>query len=357
MVANSIARRKIDSEEVGEVYWFTAKAALKRLDHPLERSLLEASLQEPSVRTLSANSNRKGWRRFVRPISLERLESTLGIVEGELDFVIEQANGASGVSVSGWDQRAKQLLRAARQAVNVGDAELGWRYLKAAERFMLYGLNSDQLLMEAKPLLAEANDEGKELSKWRKTSIQELLCGEDGELKTSPVATDVVRAKRIIDEHHDNVYQKIAILRNRLLLLTIASFVTLVTWLISPPFSPYPSALVTATADSGAGNWLSPRLAWFGVILSGVLGALFSGFSSSISSDRNKAPIPSELSSSTVTFARLSMAVVASLAASILLASGVLNLPTPSYELMLAVAFAAGFSDRLLLRGLESLSR
>jgi hypothetical protein len=48
------------------------------------------------------------------------------------------------------------------------------------------------------------------------------------------------------------------------------------------------------------------------------------------------------------------MGVVASLAISIFFASGALKLVQPTYELLLAVAFVAGFSDRLLLRAIES---
>jgi hypothetical protein len=88
-----------------------------------------------------------------------------------------------------------------------------------------------------------------------------------------------------------------------------------------------------------------------------LIGAIVSGFTSSFSRDQKKTRIPSELSTSTITFARLVLAMVSALAVSIFLVSGVLNFPKPSYELLLAVALVSGFSDRLLLRAIESLSK
>jgi 8-oxo-dGTP pyrophosphatase MutT (NUDIX family) len=355
MMANGDTRGKIDETEVAEVRWLSAEAALKRLDYPLERALLEASLDEPALDARPVGSERREWRwlRWFMNSASPRLKNTIEIVESELDALSEQTRTTGATQVAGWDKKSRQLLGAARKAVKDGDPERGWRYVKAADRLMLYGLTAEQLVTEAKPLLAEASDENKDLSAWRRASIQNLLCDKEGKLKSPLAAYDVVRARRIIDEHHDNTYYKLEILRSRLRLLAIGGFLVLVIWLISPPISP----AARATAAAGTEGWLSTRLDWLGIIVVGVLGALFSGFSSSVASDRKKTRIPSELSSSTVTFARLSMAAVASLAASIFVASEILKIATPTYELMLAVAFAAGFSDRLLLRGLESIPK
>jgi hypothetical protein len=98
--------------------------------------------------------------------------------------------------------------------------------------------------------------------------------------------------------------------------------------MIHPPFLPYASSLLSSTANSDPRNSFS---LWFGIILSRLLGAIFSGFSSSITVDKTKM-IPS-------TLARLSMAVVAALAISLLLVSGILTTPNPNYEMMLAITF------------------
>ena len=119
---------------------------------------------------------------------------------------------------------------------------------------------------------------------------------------------------------------QIELLRDGLRLMAIASFIVLAIWLISPPISLPMAANPTTTGASGGEVWLPTRLAWLGIISAGILGAVFSGFSSSITSDRKKTRIPSELSSTTVTIARLSMA-VSSISAR---TRAALSLPGPS---------------------------
>ena len=351
MVTMRDAPLDVDPEKVGEVRWLTVDAALILLSHPVERALLEAS-RRPAPWFVQPKAASKRQRRCFRPITLKRLENTVDIVEAELDIVIDQVNRRN-ICAPGWQRQSKQLLADARQAMTEGNAELGWRRLKAADRFRLYGLGADQLSVEAAAILAEASDDEKDLSKWRRTSVRALLGDDGGKLKQSLGPERVVHAKRIIDEHQDNVYQKMNIVTNRLNLLSVVSLVALIAWLTYPPFAPYGSLLAPPVAGDEHG-W-SSRLAWCGVTLAGVLGALFSGFSSSMTADRTKARIPAELTSSTVAVARISMAVVTSLAVSIFMASGMLSILNPTYEAMLAVAFASGFSDRLLLNALKTM--
>jgi 8-oxo-dGTP diphosphatase len=347
------ARDEVDAEEVAEVHWLPPDKALKRLSHPLERALLEAC-PPPAALTGEPKRASRWFSRHSISVSLERLRYSLETLETDLDDAIERARTRS-TSHSGWDRRARRLVAVARKAYDDGDAELGWRAVKAVDRYLVYGQDAAGLLMEARPVLHEAIDEQKGLSKWRTASVRALLCDAEGKLRSDLTADQVVRAKRLVDEHQDNVYQKLGILRSRLRLLSVAGLIALAVWLIVPPFAP-PGAPALASASSAFWGqaWLGPRLAWLGIVLAGILGALFSGFSTSMSTDQAKTRIPVELSSSAVTAARLTMGVVASLAISIFFVSGALNLVQPTYELLLAVAFVAGFSDRLLLRAIES---
>jgi hypothetical protein len=281
-------------------------------------------------------------------VSLNRLRNTFGVVEADLDAVIEAKN-VDSEPVTGWQRRSRWLLDGARAAADDGDAEVGWRCLKAADRFMLYGMDSEQLAIEAGSILAEATDDDKKLSKWRKVRVRELLCDETGKLKRDFRKSEVVRTKRIVDEHHDNVYQKAEILRQRLRILASMCGIGGVVWMLLSPFPPY-SSVTDPTPHS-------PRLAWLGIVLAGAMGAILSGFSSSTATDQKSTRIPIELATSMITVARFSIAMVASLAAAVLLASGLLSLPKLSYEMMLATALVAGFSDRLVLRGIEAAAK
>jgi hypothetical protein len=286
-----------------------------------------------------------------RPLSLQRLETTLQIFEAELDA----GNKAQQKS---WEERSKELLDIAWQSLNEGDSEKGWRCLKAADRLRLNDVSNDELENEAKLILAEISDESKEIRKWRQKSIVDLLADCDGKLKAGFTAKELVRAKRTLDEHHDNVYHKLMILKSRLRLLTLIGLLAIAIWIIRPPLSPVVKSLAFATSDDVVmSSPLSTRWLWFAVILSGVLGAVFSGFSSSMATDQNKTRIPAELSTSTLTFARLALSMVSAIVVSIFLLSGVIDFPKPSLEFLLVVAFISGFSDRLLLRAIGSIAK
>lgn len=307
---------------------------------------------------MPSESKLKRWQVFAGSASFRRLGNTIETFEPELDAIIEEAKQKDIKLVGRWDQTSRRLLDTAKQAYREHDAELGWRCLKAADRFSFYGMGAEELKNEARVILAEASDLDKGLTTWRKKSIAELLADPTGKLKEPLMPRDVVRAKRTLDEHQDNVYHKLAILKSRLRLLTFISLIAIGLWLARPPLSPVVKSVAAASNVAEVVNDpLSTRWLWFAVILSGVLGAVFSGFSSSIATDQKKTRIPSELSTSTLTFARLSMAMVSAIVISIFLLSGILNLPRPSLELLLAVAFVSGFSDRLLLRAIDSLSK
>jgi 8-oxo-dGTP diphosphatase len=346
MMARGHVPEKIDHSEIDDIRWMRAQDAVKILEHPLERALLDVSSRH--LRLPPRRFSLARFRERFASLSLDRLRNTVPIVDSDLTEDIEQADKSKAGPLLGWKARSAGLLEVAREASDDGNAERGWRCLKAADRWRLYGLDTEGLRIEIGPILAEANDENTALSKWRKASILKLLCESDGKPKQEPKARDVVRARRILDEYHDNVYQRMAILRRRLWLLTFASCIALAAWLFLLPISPPPISAATGS---------SPRMGWLGIILSGILGALFSGFSLSIAADPKKSRIPAELSASAVNFARLSMGAVAALGVSIFLASGVLSFPRPGYELMLAAAFVSGFSDRLLMRGIESLTK
>lgn len=308
-----------------------------------EQSWVETG-RRPMIREMLARSRFKS-------VSLNRLNNTFAVFQADLDTIIEAKN-VDSQPVTGWQRRSQELLKQAQKAAGDGNAELGWRCLKAADRFTLYGMDAEQLAIEAGSILAEATDEDKDLSNWRKVRVRELLCDQTRKLKKELRKSEVVRAKRIVDEHHDNIYQKAEILRRRLRILAAMCGIAVVAWLLLSPFAPYASSVTEATTRA-------PWLAWLGIVVAGVFGAILSGFASSTATDQKTTRIPLELAASTITVARFSIAMVGSLAAAILMASGLLNVPkqTQTYEIMLAVALAAGFSDRLVLRGIEKAAK
>lgn len=336
-------------KEVAEVVWLPIKQALERLQYPSEKSLLEQATR-PQRFTSNQLHPKRGWPPESLP--LRRLGIAIEVFEAELDMVLEESSPAcSDHSYPSWYIRSKQLIEAAKQAHQKRDAERGWRILKAADRVSLYGLDSEALTTEARAILTEATDKEKSASNWRRVSIMQLLSDENGNLKTPLSSREVARAKRILDEQQDNVYHKLSMLKGRLLLLTVIGLFAVAIWIAWPPLSP----AVNEAGQIVMGTTPARRL-WLAIILTGVFGALVSGFSSSMTRDQGMARIPAEVLATTVTLARISLAMLTSLAISIFLMSGLLNIPGPGLGVLLAIAFASGFSDRLLMRALESVS-
>jgi 8-oxo-dGTP diphosphatase len=346
MAAHGKPSSKLD-DEVAEVVWLPINQAVERLQYPAEKSLLE-QVTPPHRFTSSQPERNRLW--LTESLSLRRLGVTLEVFEVELDTIFEESNLANNNQpYPNWYAKSKQLFEAAKQAHRHDDAERGWRCLKAADRFSLYGLDAKALSTEAAAILTEATDKGKTTSEWRRASIKQLLSDENGDLKTSLRPREVARAKRILDEQQDNVYHKLNIIKRRLQLLTVIGLLGVMVWIVWPPISPalnVTGQVVIGTAPA--------RHLWLAIILMGILGALVSGFSSSMTSDQSTARIPAEILATTVTLARISLAILTSLVISIFLMSGLLNIPGPSVGVLLAVAFASGFSDRLLTRALDS---
>jgi hypothetical protein len=101
-----------------------------------------------------------------------------------------------------------------------------------------------------------------------------------------------------------------------------------------------------------------PRWLAFLVILTGIIGAVVSGFIRTIQfgTDGN---VPDQVFGSTLLAARLMLASVAALTVYVFLGTGVILLfgTKISFELLLAFSFVAGFSEQLVQKGVDSLSK
>ena len=103
---------------------------------------------------------------------------------------------------------------------------------------------------KAEAIANEAEDEKKGVTEWRRESIKKLLKDKEGKLvpvsappppprKLIPVNSQqvdkMIEAKRLLDEHYDNVYQRLAILKTRLTLLFFLGLAFLGLWFVVLP--------------------------------------------------------------------------------------------------------------------------
>ena len=200
-----------------------------------------------------------------------------------------------------------------------------------------------------KRLPIEAADVTKGLPAWRKASIESLLLADAGKLDTPVNISHLVDAKRILDDHQDNVYQRLSILKSRLALLSVLGVVFLILWLTVAP----PVPLKLLTDDYLAVLSTNSRLFWSMAILAGLLGGLLSAFTSAIGSDIKRSNIPAELATQTITWARLVVSALSPLAIIWFLGS-VISFPEFNNSFVMVVAIASGFTDRLLVNAIEN---
>ena len=167
-------------KEVRKVIWLPINEARSKVQYPLEQALLTV-WKGPGL--TDWDSNKKNGdiprkpnllsriRELLSSTSARRLAHTFPIIEAE--FEVLKTNPKS------WYEPAGRLLKQARQAHLAGDSEAGWKFVKAVDRFMMNGLDSNLLEDKAKMILAEAVDESKGVSKWRQDSIRGSWIGQE----------------------------------------------------------------------------------------------------------------------------------------------------------------------------------
>lgn len=325
------------SEEVGQLRWLPIQAALKRLDHPGERVLLQDSFKVPARRPSL-------WSRISKRLpashSYTRLASSLAVYRVELDRLTCEAQ-EKGVSNLLWAEEARVLLDRVEQALGDREIELGWRCLNAAQRMELFGLaelRPGDLQVKAQIVLCEATAK---LSSWRKQAVEALL-SKEGQLNPDVNVTQVFYASQILHEHFDNVYQKLRAIRQQLTTLAFIALSAVIIWaILAPPLV-------------GKAQMDDPELV-ISVVLFGAMGASISGIFS-LAKGSSGVRIPDQLVNWWITLARIAVGAVAALAVYTFLVSGLLQVGKITPGLILAVSFASGFSERLVLRAVETVT-
>jgi hypothetical protein len=183
---------------------------------------------------------------------------------------------------------------------------------------------------------------GEKLGTWRKKAVERTL-SQEGELKPELLAAEVYYASQLVHEHHENVYRKLGIIGRQFGILVVIAVLAVLCWIVVGPWLDPDEAVVTN------------RATLVSVALFGVMGASVSGI---LSLARNSASerIPQQVLSSWFTLARPVVGAVAAAAIYAFLNSGLISLGRESLGLVLAVSFAAGFSERLVAGAVEAVA-
>lgn len=332
-----------DSGEVKEVRWIAVEDALKELHYPGEKALLSGAVKTPDCSVVCGPRVKKTWWRW-RSTSWRRLANSLPPYCLELEFLISSTQRPDAP----WANVARCLLVEAWKALTAGNDELGWKCFLAAQRVELSGLSEDALQARAHSILTEGN---RKLGRWRRRSVVDLLAqkpstgAETVAPKPKVTVAEVYEAALILHEHYSNVQHRLRFHKRLLGALALVALVAMAVW----------AGVVLRGFRFDVGEVkLLPS-----VMLFGVMGASFSGILS-LSKGVSQARIPEQLANTWITLARQVVGVVSAIVAYSFLSSGLLKIGAIDFNnphLILAVSFAAGFSERLVVRAAETLSQ
>lgn len=325
-----------------------------------------------------------------------RLVASIQALRGEFGLDLQGPSGEklAAQGHAGWRVRAALLLDQAEHASRYGSLEEGWRSATAAARCQIEGLSAPELVARARALRAEA---ASKLGSWRRTAAVGVLDAALGRgASPSAFAGSLAEVRRALadpealaeepraargralgalaaieqsaageardpevlraavwlatllrDEHSSNEYAKLGYLQKQLigLFVLLALEVAWIAWQAEPAWfrGPKDAALEVSLAFLQA------------VALFGALGGTFSAILSLARQPRGQR-IPEHLNGLIVTCGRPLLGAAAALVLYAFTRSEFLVFGLPSPALYLVVSFAAGFSEKLIVKSVEKLA-
>jgi len=290
------------------------------------------------------------WRRTLLPRSGKRLASTLQAYASEM-AQLESKAALNAAHMPIFQHLHDQVTRSAI-ALESGDLELGWELFNTARRSeaqLYHALSQGNSDMKefgegmfrgvAACVLAEGN---KKLGGWRKGVLLHCLTGEGEQIKTPLALSDVLQAQQILAEHHTNVYRRLSIIGDQIRYLELIAVLSLLGWLV---FLANVSTFYEPQEQAYRLSLTIPTL------LFGILGACISGIFQ-LQKGAAQQNIPEQMLNFVFTIARPLVGAISALAVVVFVLAGILELGAQTPGIYLAAAFAAGFSERLLQKGL-----
>lgn len=332
--------------EVDNLLWLTPEEAVKKLTHKDEQNLLKTVCFCGSFMTAGI------WSRLYRWVIIRqncRLSGSLKAYRPELEnrIALYQAGGGTDKS---WITNGRELLDRSEIFLGKNRLDEGWKCFHAARRMEIYGLDENQLKIKAKLLLSESE----KLSSWRKKATEDLLS--DVKCDKTIDKEKVYQAALLLDEHFNNQAFKQRKLQDYLIIIGIILFVVVsaILWKVFGIFN-HCSAFIHSTGTE---------------ILSVLLFGLFGGATSaafSVEKNTLQAKIPELTTQTWINIFRIFVGGAAAIFVFTVIKAGIIDallsneltkmIKLDSEAAALVIAFAAGFSERLVLKGIEVVTK
>jgi hypothetical protein len=297
----------------------------------------------------SVVGKRSRWNRLTLDSAGERLHSALETYYLEMAH-LETLARIAGLRPEelGFDS-LNRLLEKSAEALRKGQLELGWNAFNAAQRIEIHIYSTLRGHKAFEPLArgiftARAErilKESRKLGGWRKDTVAQLL-GKDDQLKPNLELSALLEAHQVLAENYDNIYRRLKIIRGQFIWLVAMAAAAIVGWfwfLVQERYLLKTSEIV-----------YDPRLS-ISALLFGVLGACISGILQ-LANTSMRENIPQKMHNAWSVLARPLVGAVSGLVVVVFILVGILDLGGLTPGMYLAAAFSAGFSERLLLRGL-----
>ncbi len=273
------------TEAIGEAEWMPVAAAIQRLSHAQEKSLL-SRLGSSVVRAVAIPAETQVQPQTITPMNTqpaplpspiipviprkrasiedERVRDRL-LRESEafrVELAFLERRGGSGDK--SWAAAAQEQLDNVLRCLETNDIEGGLFGLNAAQRFAVHGLNKNEMITRAYILREEAL----KISSWRGEAMDSLLAVSDDQLTSDRL----VDAMKLRDEESSNQYYRTRLTGDHLRILLVICSAAVIAFL--------PFMLL-----SGQVRLLGP------VLLFGLLGSCF-GTAQSLMRGKGDSMIP-----------------------------------------------------------------
>jgi len=337
------------NSEVKDLAWLRPEEAVLRLTHPSQQKLIRDQYQEKQPPKLSIIEKLAYiYSRYFQAKRWNRLASSIPAYREEFSCLTRTQN----IADFGCEANLHQLLDQAESALTRGDIDRGWKCFHAARRIELL-LVQDKTLMLAKG--AQIRDESDKLNKWRKEAVNNLL---PKNMKPEEITPGILfDAASIRDEHFVNQAYKSSLKRTHHFVLG-SLLVLILLWIC------YGLNQSLFNFDNNYAD-IFPSM-YPGLITFGLLGATISAILKAVKTEDASTRIPEITLAIRVTLLRIVLGAAAAIVAYLLLMSdfkGMLSKLIPEdirdMEIMTiyVVAFASGFTERLVLGVVEKITK
>ncbi|AZH26057.1 hypothetical protein [Haloplanus aerogenes] len=305
---------------------------------------------------------RNWWHDRGSGTAYDRLDGTLtaycaefGALLDELDR-LEAARGDGPAVDRDVVTHVETLLDRAASHLQRGHIDQGWVCFHAARRVDLYVYAAYDRLTDGETDLVrertveihrEAMDR---LSGWRREAVSDLLLDRSGQVRRHPPVSAVMRARHLVDEANQSNHAKRRYLQRQLRYLLGIGIVALTVFMLG----------VTRANPLAVADVTIPTFALY-VPLLGALGASLFGVRS-VSKTATSMKVPQNFTPLGVVLARVFIGSLSAVALYFGLTAEVVNVTAAaatdvSPALLLLVAFAAGYSERLAPQAIERVSQ